>query len=447
MDTRIQSKTSNYQSTLHQLLSPFQSFLQQEASSGLILLVCTLLALIWANSPWGHGYVDLWENRFSIGTESTNLSLPLIDWINDGLMAIFFFVVGLEIKREVLVGELASVRRAALPIVAAIGGMVAPALLYSFFNMGGEGVQGWGIPMATDIAFAVGILALLGRHAPLPLKIFLTALAIVDDMGAVLVIAIFYSHGLVWSNLLFAAVILLILIVLNRAGVRHPLPYLLLGGVLWLAIFGSGIHATIAGVLLAMTIPAKERLNTPRFVEQARVAIGELQRAVIADENTADVRQTALQSLEDACEGAESPLQRMEHALHPWVAFLIMPLFALANAGVRLESSVITVFSNPISWGVITGLVIGKQIGITGFAWLAVKSGIAALPKGISWRQIYGAGWLGGIGFTMSLFIASLAFGGASALSVAKFSILIASLLAGIGGWYILRGGQQPAGN
>ena len=215
---------------LARLITPFQDFLQQEASSGLILLACTLLALIWANSPWGHRYVELWESKIAIGVAPARLSLSLAHWINDGLMAIFFFVVGLEIKREVLVGELASLRKATLPIVAAVGGMVAPALLYSLFNFGGKGESGWGIPMATDIAFAVGILALLGRHAPLPLKIFLTALAIVDDMGAVLVIAIFYSHGMVWVNLLLAAVILLVLFGFNRAGIRHPLPYLLLVG-------------------------------------------------------------------------------------------------------------------------------------------------------------------------------------------------------------------------
>ena len=404
---QIPKKQVTRRRRLARLITPFQEFLHQEASSGLILLACTLIALIWANSPWGHSYVELWERKIAIGVAPAKLSLSLAHWINDGLMAIFFFVVGLEIKREVLVGELASLRKATLPIVAAVGGMVAPALLYSLFNFGGKGESGWGIPMATDIAFAVGILALLGRHAPLPLKIFLTALAIVDDMGAVLVIAIFYSHGLVWVNLLLAAVILLVLFGFNRAGIRHPLPYLLLGVVLWWAIFGSGIHATIAGVLLAMTIPARQ--------------------AVGADD-------TATESL----------LQRLEHALHPWVAFLIMPIFALANAGVTLESSIATVLGNPISWGVIVGLVVGKQVGITAFAWLAVKSGLAALPQGVSWRQIYGAAWLGGIGFTMSLFIAGLAFGEGTPLLVAKFSILLASLLAGLGGWYILRS-AQPA--
>ena len=402
---QIPKKQVTRRRRLARLITPFQEFLHQEASSGLILLACTLIALIWANSPWGHSYVELWERKIAIGVAPAKLSLSLAHWINDGLMAIFFFVVGLEIKREVLVGELASLRKATLPIVAAVGGMVAPALLYSLFNFGGKGESGWGIPMATDIAFAVGILALLGRHAPLPLKIFLTALAIVDDMGAVLVIAIFYSHGLVWVNLLLAAVILLVLFGFNRAGIRHPLPYLLLGVVLWWAIFGSGIHATIAGVLLALTIPARQ--------------------AVGADD-------TATESL----------LQRLEHALHPWVAFLIMPIFALANAGITLESSIATVLGNPISWGVIAGLVVGKQVGITAFAWLAVKSGLAALPQGVSWRQIYGAAWLGGIGFTMSLFIAGLAFGEGTPLLVAKFSILLASLLAGLGGWYILRSAQ-----
>ncbi|MFN8446398.1 MAG: Na+/H+ antiporter NhaA [Caldilineaceae bacterium] len=426
-------------STLRRILDPFYEFTQQEASSGILLMVCTLLALLWANSPWGSSYVNLWESKVMLGSSSFGLSLSLLHWINDGLMAIFFFVVGLEIKREILIGELASLKKAALPIVAAIGGMVVPALLFSLFNANGEGASGWGVPMATDIAFAVGILALLGRHVPTSLKIFLTALAIVDDMGAVLVIALFYSHGLIWSYLLLAALLLLLLFVCNWANVHHPLPYLFLGAILWLALLGSGIHATIAGVLLAMTIPANRRIDTEQFTEQASAILHELKRAVADDENVNAVRQNAVQSLEEACEAAESLLQRLEHNLHPWVAFLIMPLFALANAGVRLENSITTVLSHPVSWGVIVGLVLGKQVGITLFSWLAVKMHWANLPGQVSWIQIYGAAWLAGIGFTMSLFIASLAFSDPLLLVMTKISILIASTLAGIGGWLLLR--------
>lgn len=426
-------------STLRRLLDPFYEFTQQEASSGILLMVCTLLALIWANSPWGSSYLALWENKVTIGSSSFGLSLSLHHWINDGLMAIFFFVVGLEIKREILIGELASLKKAALPIVAAIGGMVVPALLFSLFNANGAGANGWGVPMATDIAFAIGILALLGRHVPTSLKVFLTALAIVDDMGAVLMIALFYSHGFVWSYLLLAALILLLLFACNRANIHHPLPYLLLGSILWLALLGSGIHATIAGVLLAMTIPANRRIDTQQFIEQANLSLHELQRAVTEEEHVDAVRQNAIKSLEEACEAAESLLQRLEHGLHPWVAFLIMPLFALANAGVSLGNSLTSVLSHPISWGVVVGLVLGKQIGITLFSWLAVKVRWANLPNQVSWRHIYGASWLAGIGFTMSLFIASLAFSDPTLLVITKISILLASSLAGLGGWFLLR--------
>ena len=421
------------------LLHPFQEFLHKEASGGVLLLICTGVALCWANSPLAGSYNHLWQTKVTIGIGSFVLAKPLLLWINDGLMAIFFFVVGLEIKREVLVGELASFRQAALPVAAAIGGMVIPALLYIVFNPSGPGTSGWGIPMATDIAFALGVLALLGKRVPLPLKVFLTALAIVDDIGAVLVIALFYTAEIVWVSLAIAAGFLLLLMVVNRLGVRHPLVYMILGIGLWVAFLKSGVHATVAGVLLAMTIPSKVRMNAEEFVTHSRVILNDFERASAGQGNINEPQQAALQALDTTVQYAEAPLQRIEHTLHPWVAYFIMPIFALANAGVTLGDEFSPALTHPISLGIAAGLVLGKQFGITALAWLAVKSKLADLPSGVTWRQIYGAGWVAGIGFTMSLFIAGLAFGDAPLLPIAKVGILTASLIAGVGGWTILR--------
>lgn len=426
---------------IERLLSPFKEFLQQESSGGILLLVCTMAALLWANSPWAGSYNSLWQNKLTIGYGSFSLSKPLLLWINDGLMAIFFFVVGLEIKREVLTGELASFKKAALPMIAALGGMLAPALIYFALNRQGEGAPGWGIPMATDIAFALGVLALLGKRAPLGLKIFLTAVAIVDDIGAVLVIAIFYTEEIAWLSLAIAAGFLLILLVINRLGVRHPLVYVLLGIGLWLAFLESGVHATVAGVLLAMTIPSKARINTREFAKHARGLLEDFDRANQSkgESEMNESQQAALQTLETTIELAEAPLQRLEHTLHPWVSFFIMPLFALANAGVSLGGDFIGALAHPVSLGIILGLVIGKQIGILTFVWLAVKLKLAELPQGVSWMRLYGVSWLAGIGFTMSLFISGLAFGESALLGNAKVGILAASVIAGASGWAILR--------
>jgi NhaA family Na+:H+ antiporter len=435
------AKTQSVPSTpAEQLLHPFQEFLHQESSGGILLLGLTILALIWANSPWAESYNAFWQTKLTIGTSNFNLSKPLILWINDGLMAIFFFVVGLEIKREVLVGELASRKKAMLPVAAAIGGMLMPAVIYALLNRSGTGAAGWGIPMATDIAFALGVLALLGKRAPLSLKIFLTALAIVDDLGAVLVIALFYTAEIAWLSLVVAAGFLLLLVIVNRLGVRHPLVYAILGIGLWVAFLKSGIHATIAGILLAMTIPAKARIGGRQFASQSRAILDEFEheRSQMAN-GISEIQQSALQTLETYIQYVESPLQRLEHGLHPWVAFCIMPIFALANAGVVLGGDIASALAQPISLGIAAGLVLGKQVGITSFAWLAVRSGLADLPKGISWWHIYGASWLAGIGFTMSLFIAGLAFGEGPELTAAKLGILAASLIAGLAGWLILR--------
>jgi len=380
------------------LLEPFQRFASSEAAGGVVLLIYTVIALAWANSPWQYAYDSLLHHALLVGPASFQLELSVHEWINDGLMALFFFLVGLEIKREMLIGELASVRRAALPIAGAIGGMVLPAALYLLVNGTGSGARGWGIPMATDIAFALGVVALLGPRVPLALKVFLAAVAIVDDIGAVLVIAIFYTASISRVCLAVAAVVLVALVILNRAGVRGATPYLLLGIALWVAVLLSGIHATVAGVLLAMTIPARAR-----------------------SENEASL------------------LERLEHFLHAPVAFFIVPLFALANAGVRIGGASSSGLSMTVLGGVAVGLVVGKPLGITLASWLAVRSRIASLPDGVSWRLLQGVSWLGGIGFTMSLFVGALAFTDPALLDSAKLGVLLASCIAGFMGWLMLR--------
>jgi NhaA family Na+:H+ antiporter len=367
------------------------------------LIGCTVAALIWANSPFAGSYFHFWHMDLTFGRLGGLLAKPLHFWINDGLMALFFLLVGLEIKRETLVGELASFRKAALPIAAAFGGMIVPAGLYVVFNHGGPGASGWGMPMATDIAFALGVLALLGDRVPTSLKVFLAALAIADDIGAVLVIAFFYTAQISWPSLGAGGLFFVALLAANRAGARHLLIYAILGVGLWLAFLQSGIHATVAGVLLAITIPARQRTAS---------------RAVLTSN--------------------ESPMLRLEHALIPWNRYLIMPVFALANAGVALGGGAARSVVAPVSLGVICGLVIGKPIGIVLFSWLATRTRLAAMLDGIGWRQIVGVGMLGGIGFTMSLFIANLAFGEAPALETAKVGILVASVISGIAGAIVL---------
>ena len=429
-------------------LRPFQEFAHGASAGGIVLIACTAAALIWSNSPWGASYAHLWEQYLTIGISSYRLSLSLHHWINDGLMAVFFFVVGLEIKREFLVGELARVRQAAFPMAGAVGGMVGPALIYAGLNVGGPGASGWGIPMATDIAFALGVLALLGPTVPLALKVFLAALAIVDDIGAVLVIALFYTADLAWPPLGWAAAVLLVLAFANRAGVRHPAPYVLLGLVLWLAVLQSGVHATVAGVLLAMTIPARTRINPGEFARRARGALTDFERGSSEGGTplTNAVQQSALDEIEDLCEGAQAPLLRLESRLHGLVAFGILPLFALANAGVRLDGQVAAVVADPISLGVMLGLVLGKPLGITLVAWAAVRLGLADRPRGVSWSAVHGVSWLAGIGFTMSLFISGLAFTAESSLLAAKVGILGGSLVAGLIGAVLVRTALRRAG-
>jgi len=438
MAKTVTIKTENR--PIDRILSPFQEFFQQEASSGILLIAATLIALIWANSPMAESYHALWESQVTIQFGPFGISKDLIHWINDGLMAVFFFVVGLEIKREVMVGELASPRKAILPIVAAIGGMAFPALFYLLFNASGQAHAGWGIPMATDIAFALGVLSLLGKRVPISLKVFLTAVAIVDDLGAVLVIALFYTSKMVWISLLVAAFFLFLLIVTNRLGVRSPLVYALLGIGLWVAFLKSGVHATIAGVLLAMTIPVKTRINTEEFVTHADFFLNEFRKAGKPGESviTNAGQRSAIQAIEIAAEHAQTPLQRLEHILHPWVSYCIMPIFALANAGVALKGDLAFIFTQPVTLGIMAGLIFGKQIGVFTASYIAVKLKWADLPSGMSWKRLYGLSWLAGIGFTMSLFIASLAFTTSEFITEAKAGILLASLISGIVGAIIL---------
>lgn len=443
-ETEISQEIGLKEPRISQFTRPFQEFFKVEASSGILLLAVTAIALLLANSPRAEDYFHILHTEIAVVVGSYDVSMSLLHWINDGLMVVFFFLVGLEIKREILIGELSSPRKAALPIAAAIGGMLVPAMIYTAVNFGGPGAAGWGIPMATDIAFALGVLALLGSRAPTSLKIFLTALAIVDDLGAVLVIAIFYTEQIAWTWLAIGLLVFLGMLMLNRLGVRGPVPYGMLGFVLWFAFLESGVHATIAGVLAALTIPATARINTREFVTWGKRAIEEFEaycapNGADAPKPTTIEQRGLLQALETAIHHVEAPLQRFEHSLEKPVAYTIMPIFALANAGVPFIGSLLDTLLNPVGMGIILGLVFGKQIGIMLFAALAVRFGLAELPQGVTWRHIWGAGWLAGIGFTMALFIDSLAFEDVAMQDTAKVAILVASVISGTVGYLILR--------
>jgi NhaA family Na+:H+ antiporter len=422
------------------IVRPFVRFARIEAAGGIVLLACTVAALLWANSPFRDFYNSLLHFEISFGLGPYTLRHTLHFWINDGLMAIFFLLVGLEIKREVLTGELASVRKAALPILAALGGVLFPALIYAAINHGTPTANGWGVPMATDIAFALGILALLGSRIPLGLKIFLTALAIADDIAAVLVIAVFYSDTIHYGMLLLAFGCLVAALIGNLAGINHLRFYLVIGVILWLAMLRSGIHATLAGVLLAMVVPSNSRVKPRDFISGTVEKLSELRTGLQEDPNSishSDVHNT-LERIQAVATLAEPPLDRMEHHLQPWVSFCIMPLFALTNAGVTLSGLHLPYLLHALPVGIYFGLVIGKPLGILLFSWIAVKLRLASLPDGVCWAHIHGAGWLAGIGFTMSLFIASLAFGYSELDTIARISILLASTTAAIVGSYLL---------
>lgn len=442
---------ANYQpweKAFNQIATPFEEFIHEETASGLILMVCTIVALFLANSFLHHHYEHVLHTEIAISLGGWELRHTLHHWINDGLMALFFMVVGLEIKREVIVGELSDFNAALMPIVAAVGGMVVPALAFYAMNIGGSGAGGWGVPMATDIAFAVGVLVLLGSRVPKTVLTFLLGLAIVDDLGAVVVIALFYTEQIHTNWLLLSLVAFAFLVVLNRFGFRKPLPYFLIGTVMWFTMLQSGIHATLAGVLTALTIPVKPKFDHKLFVEHMSELLDSLKRhqgdksepksACIIHDNQS---RAVLQTLENGVHSVESPLQRLEHAMHLPVAFLIIPIFALANAGIPVELSALgRTLTHPVALGVMFGLVIGKLVGIAGLTWLAIKLGFGNLPEGMNFRHLIGVGFVGGIGFTMSIFIAELGFAGqAENLLMAKTGVLFASLIAGVAGYLWLR--------
>ncbi|MFC1660802.1 Na+/H+ antiporter NhaA [Gemmatimonadota bacterium] len=393
-------------SPVEKVRKPLQDFLRFEAAGGLLLMMVTVLAMVVANSPLSVYYKELLDLPFEIRIGTFGIAKPLLLWINDGLMAVFFFLIGLELKREVVEGHLSSPRQASLPALAALGGMLVPAALFATFNWGDSvAMRGWAIPTATDIAFALGVLSLLGKRVPTALKAFLLSVAIFDDLGAIVVIALFYTANLSLLTLVFAAVLILGLVCLNHFGVTRPAAYFLIGIPLWMAVLKSGVHATLAGVVLAMFIPLGVSETTP------------------------------------STPAPKSLLRHLEHTLHPWVAFGVLPIFAFANAGVSIRGLSIPDVLHPVPLGIVTGLFFGKQIGILGMSWLAVRLGIASPPEGVGWWQLYGTALLCGIGFTMSLFIASLAFeqGGAAFLGLERIGILIGSLVSGLFGYAVLR--------
>jgi NhaA family Na+:H+ antiporter len=430
---------------IERLIKPFALFAKQASAGGIVLLACAVVALLWANSPLSEYYFRLWsipvEVRFG---NLVDIDKPLLLWINDSLMAVFFFLVGMEIKRELLVGELRSPRKAMLPMAAAVGGMVVPALIYASLNWGTPEIRGWGIPMATDIAFALGALALLGTRAPLALKVFLTALAIVDDLGAVLVIALFYTENLKVNALLYSLLFWGAMIAMNRLGVRSGLAYFLMSVGMWYFMLKSGVHATVAGVLGAFAIPVRSRIDPELFIVRVREYLNQFDQPIT--ERTiilSPEQQSAVEAIEREALRVQSPLQRLEHRLHYFVAFFVMPIFALANAGVTLGGEDGLNWTSRVIWGVALGLLIGKPLGIALFSWLAVRLGLAQLPQGINFVHIVGVGFLGGIGFTMALFIAGLAFRG-DELNYAKLGILAGSALAGAIGFMMLRIWTKP---
>src|SRR5271170_4156792 len=441
MSGSASSAASNNRAPIEILLDPFTRFARMEAAGGILLLVATIVALALANSPLEHIYHDIWDTTFTVGVGKHVLSWSRHHWVNDGLMAIFFFLVGLEIKREVLIGELASLRQAAFPFLAALGGSIAPALIYLTLNHSDVHARGWGIPMATDIAFALGVLALLGRRVPAPLKVFVAALAIVDDIFCVLVIAIFYTAHISYVSLALGLLGVGVSFLANWAGIRHPAVYAFIGVFVWLAVLQSGVHATIAGVLLAFSIPVKSSIDKESFVRRCRRL---LDRYDGADPNSAEAH-AVIHTLASQCEKVDTPLHRIEHSLQPWVAFLIMPVFAFSNAGVHILGQVEASLRHPVTLGVMLGLLAGKPLGVMGASWLAAKMGLASLPAGVQWKQIFGASWLCGIGFTMSLFIAGLALESDEIIDMAKIGILFASLTAGVVGSLILLGASPTA--
>ena len=414
------------------LARPVRNFLRTESAGGLLLLAATVLALAWANL-WGGSYEAFWSTEFRVTVGDFEVAEDLRHWVNDALMVLFFFVVGLEIKRELVVGELNDARKAMLPAIAALGGMVGPAVLYLVFNAGGPGQAGWGIPMATDIAFAVGVLAVLGDRVPSGLKLFLLSLAIVDDIGAIVVIALFYSSGIQFTWLFTALALIALIVVLRRLNVRWIPAYAVIGMVVWFATFESGVHATIAGVVLGLLTPARPA-DPGGFPDVIREA------GLLPDEPDAQ----SVSAISKQANEVVSVAERLEYLFHPWSSFVVIPVFALANAGLVLTSeSIRDALTSPVAVGVVAGLVVGKIVGISAAAWLATRTGIARLPENVSWRHIVGGAAVAGIGFTVSLFITDLAFSDADLVAEAKVGIIAASIVAGVVGAGVLTFGGR----
>lgn len=420
-----------------EILKTFNKFIHNQATSGILLLVCAIVAVIFATVPGGEWFGAFWDQEAGIKIGNASLSMSLRAWINDALMAVFFFTVGLEIKRELLVGHLSSVRRAVLPTFAALGGMLVPALIYALVNRGADTIGGWGIPMATDIAFAIGVISVLGAKVPTSLKIFLTALAIVDDLGAIVVLAIFYpAHALELTYLIYVFAIMGGLLLMNKFKVHIRFIYVFAGILMWYFTYKSGIHATISGVLLAMCIPAKAEVNSAVFTTKISHLLNRFKVATLQDDDilTNPEEQHIIHLMNRETEKVDSDLHHFESSLHPYVCYLIMPLFALANAGVTMDLSVFSSGIPAVSLGIALGLLVGKPVGIFTFSYLAIKTKLAEKPIGINWKQLFAVAILGGIGFTMSIFVTNLAFEDPAVVNLAKISILITSSLAAIVG-------------
>jgi Na+:H+ antiporter, NhaA family len=438
MNTRAEIK-----SPIEKIVQPVQQFMHQQKAGGIVLGICVIIAMILANSPWADAYHHFLEQKFGFRWNGNSyFEFTLHHWINDGLMAVFFFVVGLELKREIVGGELSNPRQALLPIGAALGGMMIPAAIYLLFNPSGEPHSGWGIPMATDIAFALGVLYLMGDRIPLSLKVFLTALAIVDDLGAVLVIAFFYTSDISMNYLLTGGIVLLVMYAGNKLGVRSIFFYAILGiGGLWTTFLLSGVHATIAAVLAAFTVPADVKLKEGPFIDKINKYLDKF-RNIDPSENTPTLTNEQLHVIEEMSKStvaARPPLQRLEHAMHPFVNFLIIPIFALANAGISLNIDMKQLLDTNIAIGVALGLLIGKVVGVVGFTFLLVKLKVAPFPEGMNLKNLFGIGLLASIGFTMSLFITSLAFENPQYMVQAKVGIFLASIAGGIAGYAVLK--------
>lgn len=428
------------------ITEPLQKFIKLEIAGSIVLFAATIAALILANSPLSETYLAIWENKISIMLPGFKLSKPVLKWINDGLMAVFFFLIGLEIKREILTGELSRIKKASLPIIAAVGGMVVPASIFVWMNSGEPGIEGWGIPMATDIAFSLGILQLLGKRVPIGLKVFLMAFAIIDDLGAVLVIAFFYSSHLTWMNIGIGLLIVTILLILAARGYYSKYIFFVAGIIVWVLFLKSGIHATIAGVLMAFTIPIQRKTNTRAFYQESKQILDEYVEDVDTKEETTILSKKQIEALDELGELTEHtapPLQYLEHRLHGWVSYLIMPLFAFANAGVVFNFS--GDMNLDLSTNIATSLVAGKAIGIFLFSFIAIKSTISELPKNVTYKQLFGIALLGGLGFTMSLFINSLAYTEPNLINSGKIGIIFGSLIAGLAGFLILSASTKRA--